>query len=59
MRPKALEAAFEKYPEVKAVLVVHLHGLSADMDKIIEICNNHNVVVIEDAAESLRTYYIR
>ncbi|MBS4223354.1 DegT/DnrJ/EryC1/StrS family aminotransferase [Lederbergia citrea] len=57
MCPKALEEAFEKYPEVKAVLVVHLYGLSADMDKVMEICNRHNVAVIEDAAESLGTYY--
>lgn len=57
MDPKALEAAFEKCPNVKAVLVVHLYGLSADMDKIMEICNKHNVVVIEDAAESLGTFY--
>ncbi|MFA1822242.1 DegT/DnrJ/EryC1/StrS family aminotransferase [Virgibacillus oceani] len=57
MSPKALEKAFEKYPEVKAVIVVHLYGLSADMDKIMEICKKHNVVVIEDAAESLGTYY--
>src|SRR5690606_21798302 len=57
MNPKALEEAFEKYPQVKAVLVVHLYGLSADMDKIIEICKKHNVAVIEDAAESLGTYY--
>lgn len=55
--PKALEEAFEKYPEVKAVIVVHLYGLSADMDKIMEICNKHKVTVIEDAAESLGTYY--
>ncbi|MFJ7974832.1 DegT/DnrJ/EryC1/StrS family aminotransferase [Peribacillus sp. NPDC096379] len=54
---KALEEAFEKYPEVKAVIVVHLYGLSADMDKILEICKKHNVAVIEDAAESLGTYY--
>jgi dTDP-4-amino-4,6-dideoxygalactose transaminase len=57
MCPKALEEAFEKYPEVKAVIVVHLYGLSADMDKIMGICKNHNVAVIEDAAESLGTYY--
>lgn len=55
--PIALEEAFEKYPEVKAVIVVHLYGLSADMDKIMQICKKHNVVVIEDAAESLGTYY--
>lgn len=57
MSPKALEEAFEKYPEVKAVIVVHLYGLSADMDKIMEICKKYNVAVIEDAAESLGTYY--
>jgi dTDP-4-amino-4,6-dideoxygalactose transaminase len=58
MDPNALEEAFKKYGDrVKAVLVVHLYGLSADMDKIMEICNNHNAVVIEDAAESLGTLY--
>ena len=58
MDPKALEAAFAKYDDkVKAVLVVHLYGLSADMDKIMEICSKYNVTVIEDAAESLGTYY--
>ncbi|MGY6766175.1 DegT/DnrJ/EryC1/StrS family aminotransferase [Faecalibacterium prausnitzii] len=57
MSPKALEEAFEKYPNVKAVIVVHLYGLSADMDRIMEICKKHNVTVIEDAAESLGTYY--
>lgn len=57
MCPKALEEAFQKYPDVKAVIVVHLYGLSADMDKIMEICNKYQVAVIEDAAESLGTYY--
>lgn len=57
MDPEALEKAFEKYPNVKAVLVVHLYGLSADMDRILEICKKHNVPLIEDAAESLGTTY--
>ena len=58
MDPKALEAAFEKYGDkVKAVLVVHLYGLSADMDRIMEICSKYDVTVIEDAAESLGAYY--
>lgn len=57
MDPEALEKAFEKYPNVKAVIVVHLYGLSADLDKIIEICKKHNVTLIEDAAESLGTTY--
>jgi dTDP-4-amino-4,6-dideoxygalactose transaminase len=52
----ALEKAFEKY-KPKAVIVVHLYGLSANMDKILEICKQHNVPLIEDAAESLGTLY--
>lgn len=57
MCPKSLEEAFKKYPEVKAVIVVHLYGLSADMDRIVEICKEHNVALIEDAAESLGSFY--
>lgn len=59
MCPEALEEAFKKYSDVKAVIVVHLYGLSADIDKIAELCKKHNVPLIEDAAESLGTYYKR
>ncbi|MBD7984589.1 aminotransferase class I/II-fold pyridoxal phosphate-dependent enzyme [Sporosarcina sp. Sa2YVA2] len=57
MSPKALEEAFDLYPDVKAVIVVHLYGLSADIDKIMDLCKKQNVAIIEDAAESLGTYY--
>jgi dTDP-4-amino-4,6-dideoxygalactose transaminase len=58
MDPEALETAFKKYMNrVKAVIVVHLYGLSADMDPIVELCNKYNVTLIEDAAESLGTTY--
>jgi dTDP-4-amino-4,6-dideoxygalactose transaminase len=57
MDPKALRLALEKYPEAKAVLVVHLYGLSANLDEIMDICNEFNVPLIEDAAESLGTTY--
>src|SRR6056297_1054575 len=58
MDPKLLEEALKKYgKKVKAVLVVHLYGLSSEMDKIIEICNKYEVPIIEDAAESLGAYY--
>ena len=57
MSPEALERAFEKYPDVKAVMPVHLYGLPANMDRIMEICKKHGVPVIEDAAESLGTLY--
>lgn len=57
MNPDDLEKAFKKYPNVKAVIVVHLYGLAADMDRIVELCKKHNVTLIEDAAESLGTTY--
>lgn len=58
MSPSALENAFEKYGDkVKAVLVVHLYGLSADLDPIMELCKKYNATLIEDAAESLGTTY--
>ncbi len=57
MNPEHLRTALEKYPNAKAVLVVHLYGLSAELDEITKICKEHNVVLIEDAAESLGTTY--
>lgn len=57
MDPKALRTALEKYPEAKAVLIVHLYGLSAQLDEIVSLCEKFNVTLIEDAAESLGTTY--
>lgn len=57
MCPEALEKAFIQFPEVKIVVLVHLYGLSADMDKILAICKKYNAVLIEDAAESLGSLY--
>jgi len=61
MCPLALRKAFEKYEKLrrkpKAVIVVHLYGLSADLDPILEVCREYDVPLIEDAAESLGSYY--
>ncbi len=57
MSPVALRKAFEKYPDAKAVIVVHLYGNPAKLDEIMEICKEHNVPLIEDAAESLSSTY--
>ena len=57
MDSKALEKAFEKYPNPKAVVVVHLYGTPAKMDEITKICKEHNVPLLEDAAESLGATY--
>ncbi len=59
MDPKALEKAFEKYPNPKAVIVVHLYGTPAKIEEIKEICDKHNVPLVEDAAESLGATYNR
>lgn len=57
MDPEALKKAFEKYPNPKAVVIVHLYGTPAKMDEIMAICNKHNVPLVEDAAESLGATY--
>ena len=57
MDPNALEKAFEKYPNPKAVVIAHLYGTPAKIDEIVEICKKHNVPLIEDAAESLGSTY--
>ena len=57
MDPAALEKAFEKYPDTKAVMLVHLYGVPAKLDEITEICKRHNAILIEDAAESLSATY--
>lgn len=56
MSPAALRDAFKKY-RPKAVILAHLYGLSANLDAIVDICKEHGVMLIEDAAESLGTLY--
>ena len=53
MSPEALEKAFEKYPQCKTVVTVHLYGTPAKIDEIKDICDKHGAILIEDAAESL------
>lgn len=42
---------------VKAIMVVHIFGEMADMEKILEIAERYSLIVIEDACEALGTYY--
>ncbi|WP_100012072.1 DegT/DnrJ/EryC1/StrS family aminotransferase [Lentibacillus sediminis] len=59
--PRALKKAFQDSAQKgtlpKAVIVVNLYGQSAKMDEIIALCNQYDVPMIEDAAESLGTIY--
>jgi dTDP-4-amino-4,6-dideoxygalactose transaminase len=57
MDPEALKRAFEIYPEVKIVVIVHLYGFPAKIDEIAKIAAEHGAVVVEDAAESMMASY--
>lgn len=57
MDPTALEKAFELYPDVKVVVVAHLYGTPGKMDEIKAVCEKHDAIIIEDAAESFGASY--
>lgn len=43
---------------IKAIIIVHIFGNMADMEKIMDIAEKFNLIVIEDATEALGSYYI-
>lgn len=61
MSPQALEHALKDASIEgclpKAVIVVNLYGQSAKMDEIVSLCEQYDIPVIEDAAESLGSTY--
>lgn len=57
MDPVALEKAFDIYPDVKLVVLVHLYGTPAKLDEIMAVCEKHGAVLVEDAAESFGATY--
>lgn len=57
MDPKALEKAFEIYPEVRLIVVAHLYGTPGKIDEIRAIADKHNALIVEDAAESFGATY--
>lgn len=57
MDPVALEKAFALYPEVRVIVVAHLYGTPGKIDEIRKVADEHNALVIEDAAESLGAIY--
>lgn len=57
MDPAALKKAFELYPDVRLVVLVHLYGVPGKIDEIRSICKEHGALVVEDAAESFGASY--
>ena len=52
MDPRALEKAFEIYPDVKLIVVAHLYGTPGKVEELREIADRHGALIVEDAAES-------
>lgn len=57
MDPVALEKAFEIYPDVKLIVLVHLYGTPGKIDEIKRIADAYGALLVEDAAESLCATY--
>jgi len=61
MNPDQLEEAIQyclrRNKKPKAIIVVHLYGMPANMDAILKIANDQGIPLIEDAAESLGSKY--
>ena len=43
--------------KTKAIVVVHYAGIACDMDAVMDIAKNHNLLVIEDAAQAIDSFY--
>ena len=45
-------------PRTRVIVPVHYAGVACDMDKIMDVANKHNLLVVEDAAQAIDAYYI-
>lgn len=61
MDPALLEQAIidsiQQKKKPKAILIAHIYGFASQLDKIVAIASRYNLMLIEDAAESLGTSY--
>ncbi len=55
INPDLIESAIT--PRTRAILPIHLYGLSCDMDPIMKIAKKHNLIVVEDACQSHGAIY--
>ncbi len=55
--PEALKKAIEIYPEAKLMVLVHLYGTPGKVQEIRQICQEHGILIIEDACESFGSLY--
>lgn len=50
--PDSLERIVNKYPDIKAVIPVHIYGLPAPIEKIQPICDAKGIAIVEDGAQA-------
>jgi dTDP-4-amino-4,6-dideoxygalactose transaminase len=53
--PNKIEEKITK--NTKAICIVHYAGWACDMDKIIYICKKYNIILLEDAAQAIHSFY--
>lgn len=53
--PEAIKALIT--PRTKAIVVVHYAGMACDMEAIMQMANEHQLFVVEDAAQAIDAYY--
>lgn len=52
MDPEVLELAFDRYPDVRVVIMAHIYGFPGQIRRVKEICEKHGALLIENACES-------
>lgn len=55
--PDNLKIEIQKNENINCIIPVHLYGQSAELDSIMEIAEEHNLIVIEDAAQAIGSKY--
>jgi len=54
---RAINVSIEQNQKPKACILVHLYGMPAKMDELIEVCRKYDIPIVEDAAEALGASY--
>lgn len=54
---KDMEAKIAAHPEARFMLVSHMRGKLCDMDKVVELCKKHDIVLVEDCAHAIGVFW--